>query len=161
MSEQSRKQTFNVQAHDLADQVKALIEEGNGRASDAGMMKGQSIALFGIKAVHTLIFASMSWAVLYTLYSGLANRVSRTTGVAVAAVLGEAIIYGSNGWICPLTKVAERLGAANGTVGDIFLPQWFARRIPQVSSTLMGVGLLAMTWHRLRARADRSQEAMQ
>lgn len=31
MSEQSRKQTFNVQAHDLANQVKALIDEGNVR----------------------------------------------------------------------------------------------------------------------------------
>lgn len=98
---------------------------------------------------------------LYTLYSGLANRVSRKTGVAIAAVLGEGIIFWSNGWICPLTKVAERLGAANGTVGDIFLPQWFARRIPQVSAALMGVGLLAMLRHRLRARAARSQEVMQ
>jgi len=31
MSEQSRKQTFTVQAHELADQVKTLIDEGNGR----------------------------------------------------------------------------------------------------------------------------------
>ncbi len=31
MSEQSRKQPFTVQAHDLANQVKALIEEGNVR----------------------------------------------------------------------------------------------------------------------------------
>ncbi len=121
-------------------------------------MTGQPIALFAIKAVHTAIFASMSWAVLYILYSGLTNRVSRTTGVAVAAVLGEGLVFWSNGWICPLTKVAERLGEANGTVGDIFLPQRFARRIPP---TLMGVGLLAMLWHRLRTGAACSQEAMQ
>ena len=31
MSEQSRKQTFTVQAHELADQVKILIDEGTGR----------------------------------------------------------------------------------------------------------------------------------
>jgi hypothetical protein len=31
MSEQTRKQTFKVQAHDLANQVKNLIEEGNAR----------------------------------------------------------------------------------------------------------------------------------
>jgi hypothetical protein len=31
MSEQSRKQTFTIQAHDLAKQVQALIEEGNVR----------------------------------------------------------------------------------------------------------------------------------
>ncbi|MDQ6603094.1 MAG: hypothetical protein M3Z19_10235 [Chloroflexota bacterium] len=121
---------------------------------------GRPIALVVVKAVHTLIFFSMSWAVLYTLYSGLTNRVTRKTGMAVAAVLGEGIVFARNGSRCPLTKVAEGLGAVNGTVGDIFLPQWFARRIPAVSSTLMGVGLLAMLWHRLGAdRIARDEEA--
>lgn len=31
MPEQSRKQTFTIQAHDLANQVKSLIDEGNVR----------------------------------------------------------------------------------------------------------------------------------
>jgi hypothetical protein len=124
---------------------------------DAAATKtGQRAALVAVKAVHTLIFASLSWAVLYVFYSGLTNRVSRKTGVAVVAVLGESIIFASNGFRCPLTKVAEGLGAENGTVGDIFLPQWFARRIPQVSSMLIGVGLLAMLWHHLYAHTRRS-----
>lgn len=117
-----------------------------------GSVKWQALALFAVKAVHTLIFFSMSWAVLYTFYSGLTNRVSRKTGMAVVAVLGETIVFVDNGRRCPLTKVAEGLGAANGTVGDLFLPQWFTRRIPQVSSTLMGIGLLSMLWHRVWSR---------
>lgn len=133
------------------------------RARAAAMTRtGQPVALFAVKTVHTVIFFSMSWAVLYTLYSGLTNRMSCKTGMAVAAVVGEGIVFASNGWRCPLTKVAEGLGAANGTVADIFLPQWFARRIPAVSSTLMGVGLLAMLWHRLAAdRVVRDEEAVQ
>ncbi len=134
-----------------------------GERDDAAAMTGtgRPIALFAVKTVHTLIFFSMSWAVLYTLYSGLTNRVSRKTGMAVAAVLGEGIVFASNGGRCPLTKVAEGLGAVNGTVGDIFLPQRFARRIPAVSSALMSVGLLAMLWHRLNANRDaRDEEAL-
>ena len=111
----------------------------------------RSVALFVVRAVHTLIFISLSWAVLYILYCGLTNRVSRRTGVAVAAVLGEAMIFVLNGRRCPLTKMAEEFGAENGTMGDIFLPQWFARRIPEISSTLIATGFLAMLWYRVRA----------
>lgn len=112
------------------------------------------LALIAVKAIHTVIFASLSSAVLYTFYSGITGRVSRKTGVAVAAVFGEAVIYAGGGFRCPLTKVAEGLGAENGTVGDIFLPQPFARRLPQISSTIMGIGLVGMLWHRLRTRAE-------
>jgi hypothetical protein len=115
------------------------------------------VALVAVKAVHTGIFASLAGAVLYTFYSGVTGRVSRKTGVAVAAVLGESAIYAGNGFRCPLTKVAEEFGAEDGTVGDIFLPAWFARRLPQISSTIMGIGLLGMLWHHLRLRAGEGQ----
>ena len=116
------------------------------------------VALIAVKAVHTAIFASLASAVLYTFYSGLTGRTTRKTGIAVAAVLGEAVIFAGNGFRCPLTKVAEGLGAEDGTVGDIFLPQWFARRLPQISSSIMGIGLLGMLWHRLRARAEEGRQ---
>ena len=32
---------------------------------------------------------------------------------------------------CPLTRLVEDLGADSGRVSDIFLPRWFADRIPQ------------------------------
>lgn len=119
-------------------------------------VKWQAVALFAVKAAHTLIFFSMLWAVLYTFYCGLTNQVSRKTGMAVVAVLGEVIVFVGNGGRCPLTKVAEGLGAANGTVRNLFLPQWFARRIPRVSSTFMGIGLLAVLWHCVWSRFIRA-----
>jgi hypothetical protein len=116
------------------------------------------VALVAVKAMHTGIFASLAGAVLYTFYSGVTGRVSRKTKLAVVAVLGESVIYAANGYRCPLTKVAEGLGTENGTVGDIFLPAWFARRLPQISSTVMGIGLIGMAWHRLHAQAGEGQQ---
>jgi len=58
----------------------------------------QSNPLFALKTVHTLIFISLSWAVLYILYCGLANRVSRKTAVAFATLFVEAVVFWRNGW---------------------------------------------------------------
>lgn len=116
-----------------------------------------AVAIYAIKSIHTLIFAGMGFCVLYILYSGLTGRVSRLTKVSFAVVIGEALIFFGNGRRCPLSDLAEHLGATHGTVGDIFLPDWFARRIPQVSSTLIAISLIGTLWHRLISarRSDR------
>jgi hypothetical protein len=107
------------------------------------------LAINVIKSVHTLIFVGMGFCVLYILYSGLTGRVSRLTKVSFTVVSGEALIFFGNGQRCPLSDLAEDLGSAHGTVGDIFLPDWLARRIPQISSTLLAVSLIGLLWHRL------------
>ena len=66
-----------------------------------------TITITQIKIVHTVIFWVLSGCVLYALYGGLAN----------------------------LTLLAERLGAASGSVADIFLPKWFADRIFPICGT--------------------------
>ena len=43
-------------------------------------------------------------------------------------VLIEGFILLANGWRCPLTVYAERLGAPSGSVTDLFLPRWLADR---------------------------------
>lgn len=107
------------------------------------------VAINAIKSIHTLIFVGMGFCVMYILYSGLTGRVSRLTKVSFAVVIGEALIFFGNGRRCPLSDLAEDLGSTHGTVGDIFLPDWFARRIPQISSSLLAISLLGMLWHRL------------
>jgi hypothetical protein len=116
------------------------------------------VALVAVKTIHTAIFASLAWAVLYTFYSGITGRVTRKTGVAVVAVLAETVIYAGNDFHCPLTTVAEDLGAGDGTVGDIFLPPWFARHLPQISSTIMGIGLLGILWHLVRSHTGERRQ---
>jgi hypothetical protein len=68
----------------------------------------------------------------------------------------EAAVYVSNNQVCPLTPLAEELGAERGSVADMFLPDWASRRIPIVSVTAlligMGLNLRAMLNRRLRNR---------
>jgi hypothetical protein len=108
-------------------------------------------ALSAIKAIHTAIFASVAGAVLIALWDGLRGRPRRRTAIAGGMVVAETALYVSNNQVCPLTPLAEELGAARGSVVDIFLPSWAARRIPLVAGT---AALLALV---LNIRAVRSR----
>jgi hypothetical protein len=104
------------------------------------------ITLFQIKLVHTLVFWVLSWCVVYALLTGLADRITVWTWVAVGLVLVESVVLAVSGWTCPLTILAERRGALRGSVSDIFLPRWFADRIFPICGTLYVVALVAIAW---------------
>jgi hypothetical protein len=74
--------------------------------------------------------------------------------VAVTVALAESAVYVSNNQVCPLSPLAEELGAENGSVTDILLPIWISRRIPLVSGTVLvlGIALNARKWRERRAR---------
>ena len=93
-----------------------------------------------VKLFHTAIFVVLSGCVLYVLFSGASNRITTGTWIAIAAILVEGGVLVTFGWKCPLTLVAERLGARDGSVSDIFLPKWFADRIFPICGTLFLVG---------------------
>ncbi len=105
-------------------------------------MRGNLIC---VKLIHTLIFVILSVCVLYVLFSGALNRIDPWTWIAIAAISVEGLVLAASGWKCPLTIVAERLGAAKGTVSDIFLPRWFADRIFPICGTtfIIGCALIA------------------
>lgn len=100
--------------------------------------------LFAIKAVHTAIFFYMSASVFYILYSGIKNRVTTATKLAVLSVLFEGVALLVNDGRCPLTTLAEDLGTEKGSVTDIFLPGWLASRIFSIYTPIfvLGLGLL-------------------
>lgn len=104
------------------------------------------LTIFHIKAVHTLIFAVLSGCVLYVLASGALGRITPWTWGAIAAIVVEGAVLAASGGRCPLTLVAERLGAESGSMSDIFLPRWLADRIFPICTTLFLVGcaLVAM-----------------
>ncbi len=87
------------------------------------------LTIVHIKVVHTLIFAVLSACVLLVVYSGVMNRITGWTWAAVVLVFVESAVLVAFDWKCPLTILAERLGASQGAVVDIFLPKWFADRI--------------------------------
>lgn len=92
-------------------------------------------ALAAIKAIHTAIFLSVAGAVLLTLWDGLTGRPRRRTAIAGGVVAAETALYITNNQVCPLTPLAEELGASTGSVVDLFLPMWAAKRIPAVAGT--------------------------
>jgi hypothetical protein len=100
------------------------------------------ITIYQVKLVHTLIFWVLSLCIVYMLYSGVADRITMWTWVAVGLLLIESVVLVVSGWECPLTILAERRGALRGSVADIFLPKWFADRVFPICGTLYGIALL-------------------
>jgi HAMP domain-containing protein len=107
-------------------------------------------ALVVIKGIHTVAFVAISGAILLFVWDGLRGRLGRRASVALSVALAESAIYVSNNQVCPLTPLAEELGAERGSVVDIFLPDWFSRRIPLVGSgaLILGLVLHLRTWLR-------------
>ena len=104
------------------------------------------ITIFQIKLVHTFIFWVLNLCVAYALFSGVSDRITMWTWVAVGLLFLESVILAVSGWTCPLTTLAERSGAVRGSVSDIFLPRWFADRIFPICGTLYGIALLMLVF---------------
>jgi hypothetical protein len=109
-------------------------------------------ALLAIKGVHTLIFLGELSAIAWLVVTGLLNRRDWTVAAAAAMVAGEAAVFVANRGSCPLTPLAERYGAARGSVSDIFLPDVVARTIPIWASALVIVAVALHGSGALRGR---------
>jgi hypothetical protein len=94
-------------------------------------------ALTAIKLIHTLAWCSIESCMAYVLWTGFTRRSDRRAGIAASVVAGETAIFAANGFRCPLTQIAERIGAKHGSVTDIYLPRWFARNLPAIHVPLI------------------------
>ena len=97
-----------------------------------------------VKLVHTVVFVVMFTAILFLLYCGVFNHVSRWTALAFVLISIEVIIYASNGFRCPLRTFAERLTPAGSPVVDIFLPPWLSARVVAISTPLLAIACLLL-----------------
>ena len=104
--------------------------------------RARRAVLIAIKTIHTVAFVVIATSLLVVLFDGLRGRPSRRTGIAAAISLGECAVFAGNGFVCPLTPLAEELGAVKGSVSDIFLPDWFAQRLPIIGSAVLGTGIV-------------------
>ncbi len=102
------------------------------------------LAQTAVRAFHTAIFLGELSSIVWLVVSGATGRRDRSVAVAAVAVAAEASVFVANGGVCPLTPLAERLGAERGSVSDIFLPDRVARTIPIWSTALV---LLALVLH--------------
>jgi hypothetical protein len=105
-----------------------------------------------IKLIHTLIFFVLSACVLYILYCGIRNQYSRWTTLALGLIAIEGVLLALNGWQCPLTTLAENLGASQGSVADIFLPRFVADHIFGLCTPLFIFSTALLLARRLQRR---------
>lgn len=111
-------------------------------------------ALRAIKAVHTGAFALIAGCILLFTWDAITGRPGHRAIVASGIAFTEALVYTSNNQVCPLTPLAEELGAESGTVSDLFLPEPISRRIPLLGGSALLVGLafhLFGWWDRRRS----------
>lgn len=66
------------------------------------------VTILQIRVVHTVIFWVLSICVGYAVFSGVANRISVSTWVAVGLFLIQSVVLVVSGWTCPVTILAER-----------------------------------------------------
>ncbi|MFC2027382.1 hypothetical protein ACFLU3_01710 [Chloroflexota bacterium] len=102
--------------------------------------------LFWIKAVHTAVFVLMACSVIYVLYSGITGSTGILTWIALSLIVLEAVTFTLNKCKCPLTQLAERWGAKNGTVSSMFLPKLFVPHAINVFTVLGVVGIVLLSF---------------
>jgi hypothetical protein len=110
--------------------------------------------LAAIKAIHTMIFFGVAAQIAAIVWDGVRQRPGRRTALAFAIAVGESAVYVSNNQVCPLTPLAEELGAEKGSVADIFLPDAVSARIPLVGGGALVAGIILNAWawlHRSQA----------
>ncbi|NJL46255.1 MAG: hypothetical protein HC929_00515 [Leptolyngbyaceae cyanobacterium SM2_5_2] len=102
-------------------------------------------ALTWVKLAHTIVFVVMFAAILFLLYGGLTNQLSRWTALAFGLISVEVVVYASNGFRCPLRTLAENLTPEGQSVSDIYLPGWLAAQVVAISTPLLVIaGLLLL-----------------
>ena len=97
-----------------------------------------------IKLVHTIVFVLLSGLLAILVYEVVADRMTFLTWVAVTLFLAETVVLIVNGWRCPLTGMAEKLGSAHGQITDTLLPKWFADRVFHIYGVLFAGTLVVL-----------------
>ena len=107
--------------------------------------------LTAVKVIHTLIWFSIESCMAYVLWAGFTGRTDRRVAAAAGVVATETLIFTANRFHCPLTDIAERVGAEDGAVTDIYLPHWFAHNLPAIHVPMI---ILAGYLHRQNLRRN-------
>src|SRR5512132_1730033 len=110
-------------------------------------------SLVAIKTVHTVAFFSIGSCLAYFAFSALTRRSDRRAAIAGAVVTGETLVYALNGFRCPLTDLAERLGSEHGSVADIYLPHWIEAHLPEITGPIFAGAVMLHARNILNSRA--------
>jgi len=100
--------------------------------------------LLFIKLIHTAVFVFMSACLVYILYCGITRTYNWTLLLAISAILINGLALLLNRFRCPLTTLARKYGAEEGSVSDILLPTWMARNLFRSAAVLFAAGLIIL-----------------
>ena len=100
--------------------------------------------VFIIKSVHSLVLFYVAVCMLYLLYAGIAGDFGRLTLVALCSTAIEGLVVLVNRGSCPLRALAEKYGAENGSVTELFLPKAIARNVFRFSFPFLGLELVLL-----------------
>ena len=117
------------------ENIKARLE-GEERAAPE---PPRQAALAAVKAVHTLAWFSIESCMVYVLWAGFRRQSDRRAAIAAGVVGTESLIFATNGFRCPLTELAERVGTEHGSVTHIYLPRWLADNLPAIHVALIAL----------------------
>lgn len=107
--------------------------------------------LLAVKLIHSIIWLILATTTFYILYSGLFNRITVYTWIAIATIVGEGIILLIFKWKCPLTVVARRYSDSQKDNFDIFLPEWLARQNKTIFTIIFLTGVLLVVYRKLHS----------
>lgn len=86
----------------------------------------------------------------YVLYSGLANKITVYTWIAIGLVISEGLVLLLFRLHCPLTILARSYSDSDQANFDIFLPEWLARHNKLLFTSLYIVGLGVVLYRQTR-----------
>ena len=98
--------------------------------------------LTAVKIVHTLIWLFFVTAIFYILYSGISNKITVYTWIAIGLVIVEGVVLVLFKMFCPLTLIARKYSDSEKDNFDIFLPNWLARHNKIIFTTIYLVGVI-------------------
>jgi len=101
---------------------------------------GRELLIVAIKAVHAVLFLALALGALYVLACGVTGRRGRLLWIALVGCAVELAVLALFGWRCPLTTLAEWLGARSGSVADLFLPAWAMPYVFPAFGIVLGLG---------------------
>lgn len=82
-----------------------------------------------VKSIHLVLFIFMCISLFYILYSAIARIYDWTLLTAMVVILINGLAIVLNRGRCPLTILAEKYGAEDGSVTNIILPAFCARYV--------------------------------
>lgn len=95
-----------------------------------------------IKSIHTIIWLFFVFAIFYILYSGIVNKITTFTWIAITMIFGEGMVLLIFKMFCPLTLLARKYSNSQKENFDIFLPNWLAKFNKVIFTTIFLIGLL-------------------